>query len=647
MSMPIPRIVSVDENFALAAGTKVLDSHLPTRLQDEALSATIVTTLTDEISVVKSDGTAAPWRPGTPATSTPDLAFWGHSLVYSSGGTIESRVASQLGVAAANGGVGGQTSTDIAFRMRGLALLLTLSGNQIPAGTTDVAVTAIQPGIGEFRKDGGGLYNFAGYFQGHADVPGTLTQTISSATPGTGTTWKFRRTTAGSAITIAPGTPFISLEPIYPTRTSVFLPARNDFYSLDGFNLARSLRNLKSMVAALTPAAADFLVLSEMVARDEKIGATGSAATRRTQILADNAQRLATWPSNYYDILSDYIAFGLALAGTTPSATDRTDIAAAAPANSIMQDLIHPNVTGYTVMGTLIAAWFARNRGYALAGGALPGTPTALSAPDAAGTDIAVSWTAPAGGAASYVVQYKLTTDTDWKTWPDWTAGTSLTITGLAVGSYMIRVAAVNSNGPSLWSSAVTANLSITIVHLASDSFNRADGALVGSTTDSAYGGTVKTWAGGVTDGIRIVSNQIGKTAAAGFTTATVDLASDVAFSFRINALPTTGSILNVWGRRSDSSNYNRLRIGGDGYMALGRTVAGTANTVVDITGGPLVAGDKVVYSLKGTAIKVTVNGAVRYTGTDPSIMPGTLWGMEIGAESGTRLDEFDFTEPV
>jgi hypothetical protein len=37
------RVVSVGDDFALPAGTKVLDSHLPARLADAALNATYVT----------------------------------------------------------------------------------------------------------------------------------------------------------------------------------------------------------------------------------------------------------------------------------------------------------------------------------------------------------------------------------------------------------------------------------------------------------------------------------------------------------------------------------------------------------------------------------------------------------------------------
>jgi hypothetical protein len=37
------RIVSVGDDFALAPGTKVLDTHLPTRLGTTALNATYVT----------------------------------------------------------------------------------------------------------------------------------------------------------------------------------------------------------------------------------------------------------------------------------------------------------------------------------------------------------------------------------------------------------------------------------------------------------------------------------------------------------------------------------------------------------------------------------------------------------------------------
>lgn len=57
--MPIPRIVSVGDDFALPAGTKVLDSHLPARLGATELSATYATK-GELADLPTGSGTAAP-----------------------------------------------------------------------------------------------------------------------------------------------------------------------------------------------------------------------------------------------------------------------------------------------------------------------------------------------------------------------------------------------------------------------------------------------------------------------------------------------------------------------------------------------------------------------------------------------------------
>lgn len=159
-------------------------------------------------------------------------------------------------------------------------------------------------------------------------------------------------------------------------------------------------------------------------------------------------------------------------AGAVELAADTTKLVLGQPAsgpslavpstvNITLPNAVGTNITVYTEDGTPVT--FVVIGGMVGNGGTVdpPGAPTSLAGTPGL-SSMALTWTAPAdpGGSAitTYVVQYRLTTDSTWSTFTHADSTTaSITVTGLTGGSsYDFRVAAIG-DGTGPWSGTVTA----------------------------------------------------------------------------------------------------------------------------------------------------------------------------------------------
>lgn len=148
------------------------------------------------------------------------------------------------------------------------------------------------------------------------------------------------------------------------------------------------------------------------------------------------------------------------------------------------------------------------------------------------------------------------------------------------------------------------------------DNANRADGSLTASTSGATWTIVQGTF---TTSGNRILDNGTASAIAALPTTPAVS-------SFCVSA----DLVLNPPGAAIGA----RYTVGGDYYMVtvlanstltLYRRV--TTSTLVSIgtyTTTPVAVGDNLALSCKGSAIRVSVNGAVRISVTDTSVATGT-----------------------
>ena len=172
---------------------------------------------------------------------------------------------------------------------------------------------------------------------------------------------------------------------------------------------------------------------------------------------------------------------------------------------------------------------------------------------------------------------------------------------------------------------------------LTSDSFNRADGALGGSYSDAALGGTPLLWYNNAS--YVVESNQLRSTSAlVRFATLNVGV-SAMAVSVRIAAMGTVS--LNASGASNDArANTNRLNIGADGALTLIVAFADEP-TLGTAPAGTVATGDIVELVSDSPAVSARVNGVTVISGTDSTgRTPGTYAGIS-SRSNAWRLDDF------
>ncbi|NKR24029.1 hypothetical protein GS479_01335 [Rhodococcus hoagii] len=242
-----------------------------------------------------------------------------------------------LGVPVVNQGVSGQGAADILTRVGLLRPQVAVSGGAIPA-SGPVAVTSIDPATG-WRINGTGSFAFTGSING---VEGNLSHDTQA------NTWTFTRTTAGSAVPVAPGTEFIRKESLTtPFNRLVIGTGRNNV--TDG-SLPAVRDLLRLGVGNIRTQVKKYLIWGVINGTDEPRG-----HARHTAITAYNTALAADHGERFYDVRRDFIDRGLTLAGIAPTSQDTTNIGNDCPPPSLMADAIHPNAAGYKVLATLIA----------------------------------------------------------------------------------------------------------------------------------------------------------------------------------------------------------------------------------------------------------------------------------------------------
>lgn len=181
-----------------------------------------------------------------------------------------------------NGGVGGQTSIQIAARQGGVIPLLTLSGDLIPSsGGVIVTMQSIHM-HNRFRRD---------------VVLGTLSGIHGSLIFDGVSTYTFLRTTNGDSVIVYPQTPFIVDTFRRNECINIFWYGRNDYS-----NPTQVMNSIRSSVAFLKNGNKRFVVMSILngsYAGRESVGGRGY------KIISDiNALLKAEYPENYLDIRS-------------------------------------------------------------------------------------------------------------------------------------------------------------------------------------------------------------------------------------------------------------------------------------------------------------------------------------------------------
>lgn len=261
---------------------------------------------------------------GAPASR---LAFWGDSLTAGKGSTsghaVPAHVSSLLGGRTYyQGGIGGQTSDEIAARAAAVPTIGTVLGGMIPAAATAVEVDDVSPAL----LDG------AGTLQLTVRIAGVLGKLVHVNGPPA-QPYQFTRLWPGAATSsdsdAVVGVVFTDPLDEY---VSVIWAGRND---TGGSNDTESA--IGSIVAGAT---GHCLVLSVLTGAGEGIG-----TTTYDRITALNASLGATYGSAYLDVRE------LLSAGTSDDTV---------PA-SLRSDTIHLNDAGYDLVSNAVAGAIAAN----------------------------------------------------------------------------------------------------------------------------------------------------------------------------------------------------------------------------------------------------------------------------------------------
>lgn len=262
--------------------------------------------------------------------SRPNLVFWGDSLTASAGATgFSTRYPYLVANSYASprwfwqGGVGGQTSTQIGTRQGNVATTATISGGQIPA-SGDVTVTF--PSGYEPVTDQGPTAGVLGSISG---IPGRLTLS--------GAIYTFSRTTAGNAAVVASAA-FIPDVNFETAGTQIIWAGRNNYSN--GVQV-------QSDIAAMVGNSRRNLVLNVLTSSND-----GNPSTAYTQITNLNAALAATYGSQCLDVLGMLVGQG---APGAPYA-DPTAYAGGYPPSGLRSDTVHLNDAGYALVAAMVDA---------------------------------------------------------------------------------------------------------------------------------------------------------------------------------------------------------------------------------------------------------------------------------------------------
>lgn len=235
-------------------------------------------------------------------------------------------------------GKGGERAQQIFARHGSTPAMLTVTGGQIPASGT-VAVTASNMPTNQFLKP------FTGTLAG---VSGTLSSTDAQMT--------FTRATAGAAVTVPDGTPFLpsTLEQV---RYSVGLLNA-------GKNNMSDSGDVIGLVTSLTNAAYDWMgtfikrvvVMTHFVDSNQTPG-----STQFNNVQGVNANILARYGDTAFD-LNAYILSSQIWAdtGITPTPTDLTQQGNGLKPDSLSQDAAHLNTAANTAVAMRVQEHFAK-----------------------------------------------------------------------------------------------------------------------------------------------------------------------------------------------------------------------------------------------------------------------------------------------
>lgn len=270
------------------------------------------------------------------AVSTEQIVTWGDSTTSGVGAsTAELSYPAQLqalsGRNTYNGGVSGQTSSQIAARQGGAPALMTLPDNILPAvGLVTIQSPSTFPitpeGPGPMTGTLGGVHGTLNYQPGGNNYPQL----------------QFRRDIPGMLISIPAQSPFLPDTLGRETQINVFWMGENNFYDPIGVksDIARCIAFLVNR---------KFIVMSLLNSGNEGIGTSSYA-----QLESINSDLARSYPNNFLDIRKVLVN-----SYDSNNPQDIIDHNNDVPPYSLRNDNEHLNDKGYAIVAKQIADYIA------------------------------------------------------------------------------------------------------------------------------------------------------------------------------------------------------------------------------------------------------------------------------------------------
>lgn len=269
------------------------------------------------------------------------IVCWGDSLTEGTGSTggqtYPAQLGALLGVAPINEGFGSQIAQQITARQGGNAVMVTASGNVIPA-TGAVAVT-LDTSILQYPT--AATLSIFGYLGG---IYGTLTKDTSN-------NYTFTRSASGAATVIAAATPFIVTQSTRNVNNIDLDQAINIFWCGSNDTGLASMdyveARLDRCIHKLAPNRKRFLILGPIT---NVAYTAGTAAAIAMRAATDSMK--SHWPRNFIDIQSLLIEHYDS--GVPQDVTDRSN---GVTPSSLRYDAIHLNNTGYGIVAAILKSY--------------------------------------------------------------------------------------------------------------------------------------------------------------------------------------------------------------------------------------------------------------------------------------------------
>ncbi|SEC07154.1 chitobiase/beta-hexosaminidase C-terminal domain-containing protein [Paenibacillus sp. GP183] len=276
-----------------------------------------------------------------------------------------------------------------------------------------------------------------------------------------------------------------------------------------------------------------------------------------------------------------------------------------------------------------------------------PNPVTLLTAGTITSSAIPISWTlSTSGDVANYEVAYStdnFAMNTVIASAAVNAKSTSYTVTGLTANTaYTVRV--VSIDGANNRSKAVTVNGTTLAMSnstiLVSDSFNRSDNTATMGSTDSANGGTTKTWTMYGTNVFGISTNQaycVSGVISDGVFAGVDAGVSDASVTVTLSKMATYASL---HARATSATSSLILQWKPNGYY-LYTYLSGVYTTIGSTNAKIPASGDIVNITCNGTAVKVNINGVQYINSTSTFNQTSTIFGFGTAGNTVVRFDDF------